>query len=241
MTEYTQEEKAFITKQILRDIISDPDNGLGIRDTFYIENILKKRRGVLAKGDKLYPSDSFYHYLYGSILESEVDCDMKFKEVLMPLLEEALIEHGMTQDDWEEVKTRIMPMKWFKNVVDDYDTHPSQIDLLTDPNINKKDLYAGGTVNKNARNVIRVKKRRAHISSIEERVSRLEETVQELKDLPNRVEKLEQDINEIKNEDYRKIAYMYIKGLTSAEIVQLTGFNKRKVQRGIQEYKRIFF
>lgn len=239
MTEYTDIEKAYITKQMLRDIIENPDNCLAIKDTFYVENLLKKKRGTLAKSDKLYPTDEFYHYLYGCILESDVEFDSKYKEILLPLLKEALMEHGMTEEDWQEIKTRKMTTKWFKNIVDSYCEHPVQIQLLSDANTSKTDLYAEGTVNKNARKVIKVKRNKASKDSLAERVKRLEEAMQELKELPNRVENLEHNLNEIRNEDYKRIAYLYIKGLTNAEIESFTGFHPRKVQRGIQQYKRL--
>lgn len=239
MKEYTAEERAYITKQMLRDLIDNPENGLGIKDTFYIENLLKKKRGMLAKGDKVYPSDTFYHYLYGSILETDVEWDDKYKDILLPLLEEALTEHGMTQEDWQEIKNCRLSAKWFKSIVDDYDKHPSQVDLLKDTDTTKKDLYSDGTVNKNARKVIKVKRSKAKKDSLEDRVRILEETMKELKDLPKRIETLENRINEIRNEDYRKIAYLHVKGLTNEEIENYTGFNKRKVQRGIYQYKRL--
>ena len=239
MREYTAEEKAYITKQMLRDIIENPDNCLAIKDTFYIENLLKKKRGVLSKGDKVYPTDTFYHYLYGCILESDVEFDSKYKEILLPLLKEALIEHGMSEEDWQEIKTRKMTAKWFKNIVDSYCEHPIQIDLLNDPNTSKTDLYAEGTVNKNARKVIKVKRNKASKGSLEARIRRLEETVEGLKDLPNRVDNLEYNLDEIRNEDYKKIAYMHLKGLSTAEIVQMTGFNKMKVNRGVNAFKRL--
>lgn len=239
MREYTAEEKAYITKQMLRDIIENPDNCLAIKDTFYIENLLKKKRGVLSKGDKVYPTDTFYHYLYGCILESDVEFDSKYKEILLPLLKEALIEHGMSEEDWQEIKTRKMTAKWFKSIVDSYCEHPIQIDLLNDPNTSKTDLYAEGTVNKNARKVIKVKRTKANRDNLTERVKRLEEAMEELKDLPNRVDNLEHNLNEIRNEDYRRIAYLYIKGLTNTEIESFTGFHPRKVQRGIQQYKKL--
>ena len=239
MREYTTEEKAYITKQMLRDIIENPDNCLAIKDTFYIENLLKKKRGVLSKGDKVYPTDTFYHYLYGSVLETDIEWNGKYKDILLPLLEEALLEHGMTQEDWKEIKDCRLSAKWFKSVVDAYEKHPMQVELLKDPDTTKKDLYSQGTVNQNARKVIKVRRSKARKNSLEDRVRILEEVVETLKDLPNRVDVLEYNLDEIRNEDYRKIAYLHTKGLPTGDIMKITGFNKMKVNRGINAFKRL--